>query len=150
MRLLTLKKSFIAALILVVALNSSGCIATLSMSEERDWGSLLSQRIVHEPLPFKRKGVSGFWSVVIPGTGHFYTGMPGLGVLYFLGNILWPFNILWTVPAGLQATDVTNKRRTVEYYRFGSHNQVLERRQQEGQLPNDFKTFEETHFDSSS
>ena len=127
-------------------INTTGCITALSLSEERDWGRLLDRGIVHEPIPFKSRGVAGFWSFVIPGVGHFYVGEPGLGVAYFLGNLLWPLNPFWTLPAGLQASTITNKRRTIEYYRLGAYRNVIERLRNKGKLPKDFKTFEEVKF----
>ena len=130
-------------LVLAVALNTAGCITSLSLTEERDWGNLLSRGVVREPMPFKNKGGAGFLSVIIPGTGHFYAGEPGLGVAYFLGNILWPINIFWTVPAAVQATEVANKRRTVEYYKFGAHSAAVEKLREKGKLPSGFTTFEE-------
>lgn len=131
------------ALAVVCVVNTTGCLASLSLSEERQWGRILDKQVVREPLPFKSKGVGGFWSVVIPGTGHFYAGHPGLGTMYFLGNLLWPINIFWTLPAGLQAIDVTNKQRTVEYYTMGAHAERVERLKSKGKLPADFKTKEE-------
>lgn len=138
----------LVALALVCALSSTGCLAHLAMSEERDWGRLLDRGIVQEPIPFKSQGVAGFWSFVIPGVGHFYAGEAGLGVAYFLGNILWPFNPFWTLPAGLQAAEVTNKRRTVEYYKFGAYSNVVNRLQTKGKLSPDFKTFEQAGFNT--
>lgn len=133
----------VIVLALVCALNSTGCLAHLSMSEERDWGRLLDRGVVQEPIRFKSKGWAGFWSFVTPGIGHFYVGEPGLGVAYVLGNLLWPLNPFWTLPAGLQACEVTNKRRTVEYYTIGAHEDTVARLQQKGRTPSDFKTREE-------
>ena len=139
----------VVALALVCALSSTGCLAHLSMSEEREWGRLLDRGIVQEPIPFKSKGVTGFWSFVIPGVGHFYAGEPGLGVAFFLGNILWPFSPFWTLPAGLQAAEVTNKRRTVEYYKFGANAKVVESLRAKGKLSPNFKTFEQAGFNTA-
>ncbi len=134
-------------LAIVCIVNTAGCLAHLALSEEREWGRLLDKGVVREPISFKSKGVAGFWSFVIPGTGHFYAGEPGLGVAYFLGNLLWPLNPFWTLPAGLQTAEVTNKRRTVEYYKLGAHAAVIERLKKKGKLPPDFKTHEEAKFD---
>lgn len=131
------------ALATVCVVSTAGCLASLSLSEERQWGRMLDKQIVREPILFKSKGVGGFWSVVIPGTGHFYAGHPGLGVMYVLGNLLWPINIFWTLPAGLQAIDVTNKQRTVEYYTLGAHAARVEQLKSNGKLPADFKTKED-------
>ena len=131
------------ALAVLCLVNTTGCITTLSLSEEREWGRLLEHQVVREPIPFKSKGVAGFWSFVVPGIGHFYVGEPGWGVTYLLGNLLWPLNPFWTLPAGLQAADVTNKRRTVEYYKLGAHEDVVKRLQARGKLPADFKSYEE-------
>jgi len=137
------------ALAVVCALNSAGCITSLAHVEEREWGRLLDRGVVREPVAFKSQGVAGFWSFVIPGIGHFYVGEPGLGVAYFLGNLLWPLNPFWTLPAGLQACEVTNKRRTIEYYKMGAHQQKVEQLKKKGKLPADFKTYEEAKFDQS-
>lgn len=128
--------------------QTTGCITTLSLSEERDWGRLLEKEVVREPIPFKSKGLAGFWSVLIPGIGHFYAGEPGWGITYFLGNLLWPINIAWTLPAGIQAASVTNKRRTIEYYTLGAHSQTVEKMRGKGKLPTNFKTFEEVKSNS--
>lgn len=130
---------------IVCLLNTTGCLSHLALSEEREWGRLLDKGVVREPIRFKSKGAAGFWSAVIPGTGHFYVGEPGLGVAYLLGNLLWPLNPFWTLPAGLQAAEVTNKRRTIEYYKLGAHASTIERLQRKGKLPADFKTYEEAN-----
>lgn len=130
------------SLALLCVLNT-GCITSLSHVEEREWGRLLDRGTVQEPIPFKNKTVAGFWSFVVPGIGHFYVGEEGLGVAYLLGNILWPLNPFWTLPAGLQACEVTNKRRTIEYYNLGAYQNVVERLRKKGKLPQNFKNYEE-------
>lgn len=144
------RQALASTLAIAIALNLSGCITTLALSEERDWGRLLEKKVVSEPIPFKSKGVAGFWSFLVPGVGHFYVGESGLGVAYFLGNILWPLNPFWTLPAGLQACTVTNKRRTIEYYKFGAYKERVERLQKKGKLPADFKTFEVAGFSAEN
>ena len=134
------------SLALLCLLNTTGCITSLSHIEEREWGRLLDRGIVREPLPFKSKGVAGFWSFAVPGVGHFYVGEAGYGVAYFLGNLLWPLNPFWTLPAGLQACEVVNKRRTVEYYKIGGHKTRIDQLRKKNKLPADFKTFEEAKF----
>lgn len=130
-------------LAIVCLVNTTGCLASLSLSEERQWGRLLDKQVVREPIRFKSKGWAGFWSAVVPGIGHFYVGEEGLGVAYLLGNLLWPLNIFWTIPAGLQATAVTNKRRTVEYFTMGAHSKQVENLKAKGRVPADFKSRDE-------
>ena len=133
----------VAGLLIPILLGGTGCVTSLSMSEEMTWGKLLNDGVVREPIPFKSKTTAGVSSFIVPGAGHFYTGESGLGVAYFLGNILWPINILWTVPAGMQSATITNKRRTVEYYKFGSHADKVAKLRQKRKLPADFKGYEE-------
>jgi hypothetical protein len=128
---------------LLLAVSTAGCITTLAMSEEREWGRLLERQVVQEPIPFKSPAVTGFWSFVVPGVGHFYVGESGLGVAYFLGNLLWPLNPFWTLPAGLQACTVINKRRTIEYYKYGAHQRTIEKLRKKDKLPPNFKGVEE-------
>lgn len=129
---------------LAVVLTSTGCTAHLTRGEEMHWGVVMQKSGLYEPIPFKSKGVTSLLSILIPGTGHLYADEPGLAALYFLGNILWPFNILWTVPRGLQAAEVANKRFTIMYYQTGAYSDVVERLGENGKLPYNFQKREET------
>ena len=137
---------FLVCLIsLAFVFSATGCAAHLTRGEEMRWGILMQKSGIYNPIPFKSKPVTTVWSVVIPGTGHFYVGEAGLGVVYFLGNILWPINILWTVPGGVQAAEVVNKRRTIDYYQTGAYSDVVERLRRKGKLPSNFKERDEVN-----
>lgn len=140
-----IRQMWSAAVCAALVLTSTGCAAHLTRGEEMHWGVLMQKSGIYNPIPFKSKPVTTVWSVIIPGTGHFYLGEVGLGAVYFLGNILWPINILWTVPGALQANEVVNKRRTIEYYQMGAYSNVVERLRQKGKLPYDFKNREEVN-----
>lgn len=122
---------FLASSTLVICLwFCSGCVS-LSMTEEAEWGRLLTDDIVDEPIKHKNVWAAGILSFVIPGTGHFYLGEWGSGGGLFLSNLLWPLSPFWATPAGVTDTKTVNKRYTVEYYTYGPGKQVVEEKERQ-------------------
>lgn len=107
-----------------------GCVS-LSMSEEAQWGELLNEDIVDEPIGKKNVWAAGILDFLIPGFGHFYLGEWGSGSGLFISNVFWPLSPFWATPAAVVDTEVVNKRYTVEYYFFGPGRTVIAEKEQE-------------------
>jgi len=133
-----MKNKIIALFLIPLVFSMTGCATKkLSMSEEADWGSLLNQNVVQEPLLFKSVKGTGVWDFIIPGSGSAYAG--GGESFGWLGAILlWPISPFYQPAIGVSIARSENKRRTIEYYKFGSHQNKLGKLKADGKLPADF------------
>ena len=125
-----MSRRILLATLLTCLVVQSGCVS-LSMTEEAEWGKLLNEDIVDEPMSHKSPWLAGILSFIIPGVGHFYLGEWGVGGGLFLSNILWPLSVIWGTPAGVIDTKSVNKRYTVNYYTYGPGREVIEAKERE-------------------
>lgn len=133
-------KRILAVLVIgAFAINLSGCaMKRLSLAEEADWGTLLNKRVVAQPLPFKSVKGTGIWDFIVPGSGSTYAG-GGEAFGWLIGGVLmWPISPFYQPAIGVAIARNENKRRTIEYYRFGSHSERIAKLQEKGKLPPGF------------
>ena len=133
-----------SAVMLVVCVLASGCSTkNLSMSERANWNQLVDQKVVSTPIPFKSTKKTVVWDVILPGSGSIYAG-GGKSWGWIIGGILlWPASMVYQPFIGQKIARNESQRRTIEYYKFGSHAEKLEKLKAKGKLPADFKSKEE-------
>jgi len=139
-----MKRSIKIVLPVFLLLITLGCsTAPLNTVERRDWGILQRDNVVSDPIPFKNPRAAVIWDIIIPGTGSTYAG-GGRSWGWILGGILtWPASAVYQPFIGSKIVRNENTRRTVEYYKSGSHNSRLEKLKTRGKLSADFKSREE-------
>ncbi len=122
------RSNLLLAAVLAMCLGVVPGCTSLTMTEQAEWGHLLQEDVVDEPIKHKNVWAAGILDFLIPGVGHFYLGEMGSGGGLFLSNILWPLSPFWAVPAAVADTRVVNERYTVNYYTFGPGKAEIEKR----------------------
>ena len=137
-------KSIVNIFPICLILMTAGCsTARLSMSEQSDWQALVNQKVVSRPIPFKSSKAAVIWDIIVPGVGSTYAGGGACWGWIVGGIAAWPVSPFYQPFIGRKIARNESERRTIEYYKFGSHIEKLEKLKANGKLPADFKSKEE-------
>ncbi len=94
---------------------------TLSKSEKTTLRELRTYGIMPNEIKVKEPAVAGALNI-LPGVGNFYlaigTDESSQWMYGTLNLLVWPFSIVWGIPAAAIDADTINKKETVYHYTY--------------------------------